>query len=220
MKRTLPLLVIMAMLGTFLCVSTAVIAASPNVTSMNPTTGARGSVQNSVLINGTNLTGATTVTFSGTGVTAGNVNVLNDTTVSITVTVAADAVLGARDLTVTTPQGGGTLPAAFTVGTFPNPPQGNTSAVGLSITAVVNGNPVTVLNVGDVVTYFIGLSIPPLSADKIGFDYFGGQLSVRFPDSHTQPYVYHPVAGYGGTTPAEPNIPEITVGSPFFVNCR
>jgi hypothetical protein len=68
-----------------------------------------------VTFTGTNLTGATAVNFSGTGVSAA-ITGSTATTVTANVTITAGAALGARSVSVTTP--GGTtniLTGAFTV---------------------------------------------------------------------------------------------------------
>jgi hypothetical protein len=79
---------------------------SPALTSLVPNAGRQGQTLKKVLFNGNNLTGATALTFSGTGVTAGNLKV-NDAGTQITadVKITSKAALGARDVTVTTPAG-------------------------------------------------------------------------------------------------------------------
>jgi len=87
----------------------------PTLTSLTPTSGARGTTV-AVTLTGTNLTGATAVNFSSTGVSASNVVVVNATTVTATFNITAGAALGTRAVSITTP--GGTSPnlnGAFTV---------------------------------------------------------------------------------------------------------
>ncbi len=93
---------------------------TPTLTSVAPAAALRGS-NVAVTLTGTNfsLLGST-VAVSGTGVTVGNVNVVNDTTITATFTIASNAAATARNVTVTT---GGitTTPATFTVQSPPPP---------------------------------------------------------------------------------------------------
>ena len=91
----------------------------PVVTSFLPTSGPVGT---SVVITGTDLTGATSVTFNGTGATAFTV----DLATQITATVPAGATTG--KIAVTTPGGTGTSAADFTV-TLPSGGGGGGGAV-------------------------------------------------------------------------------------------
>ncbi|MFC2042266.1 PQQ-binding-like beta-propeller repeat protein, partial [Chloroflexota bacterium] len=86
---------------------------SPTVTSVVPNSGSQGQML-SVTINGTNLTGATAVSF-GAGITVSNVTVLSATQIETTITIDGDAALEPRDVSVTTTGGTGTLTAGFTV---------------------------------------------------------------------------------------------------------
>ena len=89
--------------------------APPTVTSINPTSGAIGGTGIPVTITGTNLTGATAITISGTGVTHGAFTVnAAGTTITTTFSITRGAALGARNVTVTTPAGGSN-PVTFTV---------------------------------------------------------------------------------------------------------
>jgi hypothetical protein len=58
-----------------------------------------------VTLTGTNLTGTTAVTVSGTGVTVSAINVVSATSVTATFTISATATLSARTVNVTTPVG-------------------------------------------------------------------------------------------------------------------
>ena len=73
----------------------------PTLTSLNPGSGAPGATLNGVVVTGTNLTGATALTFSGTGVTASNIVVTNATQLTATITISGAAALGLRNVTVT-----------------------------------------------------------------------------------------------------------------------
>lgn len=87
------------------------VAAEPRVTSVTPATGAGGT---SVTITGTNLTGATSVTFGE--VAATSVTVVNSTSL----TAVAPAGSGAVNVTVTTPAGSTMLWNGFTYGSSPS----------------------------------------------------------------------------------------------------
>jgi len=89
----------------------------PALAYLVPNSGEQGQTLTGVLVNGTNLSGATALTFSGTGVTASNLSVNGagtQITADIIVTDSAEA--GARDVTVTTPLGtSAALVGGFTV---------------------------------------------------------------------------------------------------------
>lgn len=96
--------------------------AQPTIISLAPSTGAVGTTFNAV-ITGTNLNGATAVTFSGAGVTAIIQSNPNPQTLNVAITIAPGTAAGLRTFTVTTPQGTanstGVAAAAFSV---PAPP--------------------------------------------------------------------------------------------------
>jgi WD40 repeat protein len=91
----------------------------PTISGITPATGVQGG-NASVLLTGANLSGVTSITFSGAGVTA---TVASGVTaalpsslqIPLTVTIAADADLGPHSVTVTTATGSATLPNAFVV---------------------------------------------------------------------------------------------------------
>ncbi len=77
---------------------------SPQITSINPSNGVQGS-STTLVIQGTNLSGATAVTFtSSTGITISNVQ-STATQVTAQLAIAADAPTGTRQVTVTTSAG-------------------------------------------------------------------------------------------------------------------
>ncbi|HEX4133697.1 MAG TPA: Ig-like domain-containing protein [Bryobacteraceae bacterium] len=95
----------------------AVTAGAPQLTSINPTTGAQNSVQ-TVTVNGlfTNFVqGTSVVTFNGENVTAGVATVNGPTQLTVSVTVAPGAAATARTITVTTGAEVDSLSNAFTV---------------------------------------------------------------------------------------------------------
>ena len=82
------------------------------------------------------------------------------------------------------------------------------AAVGISIyTTDEEGNPVTVVSNGDVVTYRVTLSIPELPAGETACNYLGGTLSVTLPDGST--------VLVAGPEDPEGGIPTVQTGSPF-----
>jgi hypothetical protein len=93
--------------------------ATPTITGINPASGAVGSTI-TVQITGTNLTSASAVTFSGTGITATVQPGGTDTSFDVELIIDASAAAGARTFTVTTPQG-----------------TANSGAVSFNVTAVV-----------------------------------------------------------------------------------
>src|SRR5438552_14329305 len=85
----------------------------PVVTGITPSSGAAGTSQPAT-ISGTNLNGATAVTFSGSGVTA-TIGTGTATSLPITVTIAGGASTDTRTLTVTTGIGTSLPFTGFTV---------------------------------------------------------------------------------------------------------
>jgi hypothetical protein len=84
------------------------------LTSISPTSGTHGTTV-PVTLAGTNLTGATAVTFSGSGVNCTAIT-STSTTVSASCAISTGARLGARSVTATTPIGTtNSLSAAFTI---------------------------------------------------------------------------------------------------------
>jgi len=94
----------------------------PTLTSISPSSGAQGTVVGA-LIAGTNFTtGTTSVNVSGTGVSVSNVNVTSPTQMTATLTIAADAPTGSRDVTVTNPAGTSNAVTLTIVPGVPPPP--------------------------------------------------------------------------------------------------
>jgi hypothetical protein len=87
----------------------------PTVTAVAPTSGAQGETLD-VTIAGTYFTDATAVSF-GSGITVNSYDVNSDTQIAANVSITADAATGARDVSVTTAAGTGTLSGGFTVET-------------------------------------------------------------------------------------------------------
>jgi hypothetical protein len=131
---------------------------NPTLTAISPNFGYRGHTV-PVTLTGTNLTGATAIHVSGTGITVSGLTVVNPTTITATFTLANGATLGAQTVTVTTGNGSSngvtfTVDAATLSGIAPTHGTRNTS-VNVSITGVgllgstgvtVSGSGVTVSN--------------------------------------------------------------------------
>jgi len=86
----------------------------PTLTSIAPNSGVRGGAPVNVTLTGTNLTNASAITVSGLGVTCSNPTVVNATTATSTCTIAGNATLSARNVSITTP-GGISNTVTFTV---------------------------------------------------------------------------------------------------------
>ena len=86
----------------------------PTVTAVNPASGTQGQCPMTVIITGTNFTGATTVSF-GPGITASSFTVNSATQITANICIVVNAATGARDVSVTTTGGTGTGTALFTV---------------------------------------------------------------------------------------------------------
>jgi hypothetical protein len=113
----------------------------PTLTSISPNTGAQGTVV-PVTITGAGLTGATTVNVPAGGITVSGLTVLNDTQVTATFTIAPNAALTARNVTVTTPSG--TSNAITFMVTAPPAP----ILTSISLPSELRGSPVSVTLTG------------------------------------------------------------------------
>jgi len=88
--------------------------AAPTVASVNPSQGTKGQVLTNVIITGTGLTGATSVSF-GAGITTDSFTVNNSTKITANITIGTDTYTGFRDVSVTTPGGTGTKAGGFRI---------------------------------------------------------------------------------------------------------
>lgn len=86
---------------------------APTVTSINANQGTQGQTLQ-IIITGTNLTGATAVSF-GAGITVNSFTINSAAQITANITIDPSAVAGARDISVTTPGGTATLTGGFTV---------------------------------------------------------------------------------------------------------
>lgn len=99
--------------GTFVKAPAFTVLPLPVITSISPTQAAQGQTI-TVTISGSHLTGATAVGF-GAGTTVASLSVVSDTQITASITIASDATVGVRDVSVTTPNGTGTKAVAFKV---------------------------------------------------------------------------------------------------------
>jgi hypothetical protein len=105
------------------------IVASPSITNFSPTSGCANTA--SVVITGTNFTGATSVKFGGT-------NALSFTVNSATQITATPATGTSGTISVTTPNGTGTSASSFTINPLPTI-TGNTTVCG-GLTTTLSGS--------------------------------------------------------------------------------
>jgi large repetitive protein len=85
----------------------------PTIISIIPAQGGQGATL-TIVINGSNLGGATSVSF-GTGVAVQSFTNLSPTQLSVNLMIGEDAATGARDISVTTPGGSSTLGNSFSI---------------------------------------------------------------------------------------------------------
>ena len=90
-----------------------VLSLEPTVTAVDPNQGYQGDTLD-VTITGTNFNGATSVSF-GAGITVNSFTVDSNTQITAGISIASGATLGTRNVSVTTPEGTGTLAGGFTV---------------------------------------------------------------------------------------------------------
>jgi hypothetical protein len=115
--------------------SSAGVGAGPFLTGMNPKTGAAGTELDAVL-SGSNLSGATSVSVSGSGIVASIVSAATSTSLTVHLAIAGSAAAGPRSVTVTTTDGSFTAQSLFTVSpSFDNP----VTSMPLRITDVEEG---------------------------------------------------------------------------------
>ncbi len=81
------------------------VPATPTLTSITPSSGSAGTTVNATLTGTNFVTGATTVTIAGTGVTANSVTVQSTTSLTAAFAIAPGTVLGPYPVTVSTASG-------------------------------------------------------------------------------------------------------------------
>ncbi len=90
--------------------------AAPTVTSTSPSSRGQGAASQTITINGTGFINGASVAFSGTGITVNSTTYVSSTSLTATITISGSASTGARNVTVTNPDGGtGTGTSVFTV---------------------------------------------------------------------------------------------------------
>lgn len=97
-------------LGFTLCLMAvigSVSAPPPKLTLVSPNSGTQGQSISGMDVYGSNFNSDATVSFSGTGITVTSVSFIDSGHLQIDITIAWSAGLGARDVTVTNPPGGG-----------------------------------------------------------------------------------------------------------------
>ena len=137
----------------------------PAISSVSPSSGIQGQTLSSVVITGTYLTGATSVTF-GSGITANSFAVDNATQITANIIIDGAAAVGAKDLSVTTLGGTGTKTGGFTVNQAPptiatvSPKQG---VQGQTLSVTVTG---TYLTEASAVSFGSGVTVNSLNVDS------------------------------------------------------
>jgi primosomal replication protein N len=189
---------------------------APTVTAVNPDSGTQGQCPMTVIIRGTNFTGATAVSF-GTGITVNSFTVNSAAQITATICIAAGTAPGARDVSVTTAGGTGTLRGGFTVwpnlsmgqpqsssgggatGTYAAPvalPSLVIQSASLSAKAVTPGTPVTVtadiankstVNGNKKVTLYVNGQVETTQAVTVNS---GGSSKLTFNVSRSEPGDY------------------------------
>jgi hypothetical protein len=144
-----------------------VLSLAPTVTAVNPDWGRQGDTLD-VTITGTNFNGATSVSF-GTGITVNDFDVDSNTQITASISIAAGATLGTRNVSVTTPQGTGTLTGGFTVLSEVVPPPTVTAVdpdqgyQGLTLDITITG---TDLITATSVSFGLGITVNSFTVDS------------------------------------------------------
>src|ERR1700693_4438592 len=190
----------------------------PTLASITPTSGGRGASVG-VTLTGTNFFAGATINLSGTGITPSGLTVMNSTTITATFTIAANAPLGAQNVSVTT-AGGTSGTVAFTVNSTPPPPtlasvrpssdaQGTIIGVTLTGTNFIAGATINVSGTG----------VTPRGVTVMN----GTTITATFTIASNATLGAHNVsvttsAGTSGTVPftvnAAPGVPTLTAISP------
>ena len=106
--------------GQSTCTDCFTIDVGPGMTDASPASGGQGATGLPVTINGSDFVDTPSVAFSGSGVTVTDVAFTDDATLDITIDIAPGTAIGARDVTITNPDGGRIVCiACFTVNAGP-----------------------------------------------------------------------------------------------------
>jgi hypothetical protein len=92
--------------GVATCEACFTINAKPELESLSPSSTGRGATAHNVLLTGTDFADGGTVTVSGSGVSAGSTSLVSSTQLRVPLTVADNAALGTRDVTIVNADGG------------------------------------------------------------------------------------------------------------------
>ncbi|MFM8311787.1 MAG: beta strand repeat-containing protein, partial [Ilumatobacteraceae bacterium] len=116
--------------GAVTLASGLTVNAQPTVTSVTPATVGQGAVSRTHTIAGTGFQAGAVITFSGTGVTI-NSSTVTATSITLSLSIAADATTGARSVTVTNPDdGAATLATGLTIAAAPTLVSASPLAIG------------------------------------------------------------------------------------------
>jgi prepilin-type N-terminal cleavage/methylation domain-containing protein len=90
--------------------------AAPTVTSLSPSSQAQNTSNHTITVNGSGFVSGASVSFSGSGITVNSTTFNTSSKITLSVSVSSSATTGARNVTVTNPDGGSyTLTNGFTV---------------------------------------------------------------------------------------------------------
>ena len=147
--------------GTSGAVTFTVNATGPTLTSVNPSSGVRGNSV-PVTLTGTNFIAGATVAVSNPNVTVSGVTVVSATQITATFAIAANATLGAANVTVTT-SGGTSGAVTFTV----NPPAPTLGSVSPNSGVTGSSVPVTLAGTNFVAGATVAVSNPGVTVSGV-----------------------------------------------------
>lgn len=102
------------------CTGCFTVTAAPTIQTVSPNTRAVGLANQTINVTGTGFVDGAVATFSGTKVSVNSTTFNSSTSLTLNVSIAADAATGPRDLTVTNPDtGAATCSGCFTVNALP-----------------------------------------------------------------------------------------------------
>jgi hypothetical protein len=106
--------------GTGSCTGCFSVNAAPTVSATSPSSRGQGAAGQNVTVTGTNFVSGATVSLSGSGVTVNSTTFVSATQLTANLTIASTAAAGARNVTVTNPDGGtGSCTGCFSVNAAP-----------------------------------------------------------------------------------------------------
>ena len=137
----------------------------PRSISVAPPSGSQGSTLNLAITGvNTNFTATSQVSFSQAGITVNSVSLNSTTSLTANITIAADATVGARDLTVSTGSEVVTAAGAFSVTADSTTPRlvsvaPSTGQRGQSLTVTITGENTSFTQAGSVVSFGPGITV-------------------------------------------------------------